>query len=197
MNLPGESPALHLHGLLDLPLADRLQRVLTNLERCPAWQQSGPSAMVHLYAPCERLCPQSELSLVAQALSAAVSKRLHFCLSASHLVVDAAAAQDLGNAAGSRLTQLSLNNCQLHPSFWAAMWAHLPNLQRLWLGTGAVAETPAASLVSYFMNPARPLQLRLSSKWCTEVGGAGQVQQLLQAAGVALVTAVAADRVVP
>jgi hypothetical protein len=193
MNLPAQSPLLRAQAGRDSLLADRLRRALTNLERCPAWQQSGASATVYLCAPYEDMLPQSELSQVFQALSAVVSKSLHLSLHAPHLVIDAAAAQALGSAVGPRLTELSLDACQLHPSFWAAMWAHLPNLQQLVLERDASPVMPAASLVSHCLNATRPLKLKLSRKWRTELGGVEQAQQLLQAAGVTLVTVVKAD----
>jgi hypothetical protein len=196
MKFPTQRPVLHLHaGLDEDPSTDLLRRALANIERCPAWQHSGPCAAVwldtmHRFPPYFQ---QSQLHQVLQALSALVSKRLHFGLEAYEHVVDATTAQTLGDAVGPRLTGLLINSCQLHPSFWAAMWAHLPNLQQLLLGEYIEPVLPAARLVSYCMNAPRPLQIKISDSWQPELDLVWQAQQLLKRAGVTLVTVVDAE----
>jgi hypothetical protein len=169
--------------------ADLLHRALTNLERCPAWQQSGPCVGLRVIESSTPVYP-AYFKHMLEALPALVSKSVHLNLYAPQVVMDGATVQDLSTAVGARLTGLILDACQLPDEFWPAMWAHLSGLQELTLGNDIASELTASSLVSYCKATTHPLQLELSQGWCTKLGGAGQLQQQLQQSGVTQVTVV-------
>jgi hypothetical protein len=133
--LPTQRPSLDLPLGINqqhmLPQAALLQRILANLERCPAWQQSGPCVELGLGTACNQVTRYAQ---VFAALPALASKSLHLVLHAPQLLMNKAAVQELSTAVGAHLTGLSLAACKPSANFWPAMWAHLPALQQLSLG---------------------------------------------------------------
>jgi hypothetical protein len=197
-SLPAQRPVLkvpivwHQHPEQLLQVANLLCRALTNLERCPAWQQSGPCVELYLtdlYA--RHSMSAAQLNRLFGALAGLVSKGLHLSIYASKLVMDGVAVQELSTAVGNRLIGLTLVACQLRAKFWPAMWAQLPRLQQLSLdGEDVSARLTARTLVSYCKAATHPLQLELSQDWCSKLGGVDKLQQQLQQSGVTQVTVV-------
>jgi hypothetical protein len=171
LQLPTARPMLQLfysrHTAHTGDIPATLRAALTNLERCPAWQQSGPTVYITLEASesLDSGFNNTDFHLVLGSLSAVASKHVQLCLDARVALLQESAVQTLGTALGERLLTLKLRACQLSNDFWAAVWAHLPGLQRLTLcdplpgaGDGGVSQE---TLTSFCTHAARPLQLKL------------------------------------
>jgi hypothetical protein len=167
-----------------------LRPALANLERCPAWQHSGPCIELSLSAYNDQPFHPAEIMQVFGALAALASKSLYLSIDASKLVMDKAAVQQLSTAVGHRLTGLTLSACKLRANFWPAMWADLPGLQQLRLWGDVSSRLNPHSFMNQLKAATHPLRLELSQGWCTVQGRADQLQQRLQQSGVTQVTVV-------
>jgi hypothetical protein len=140
-----------------------LRSALTNLERCPAWQQSGPVVRLHLSTEDsdEMPCDGEDFSAMVRVLPHLVSKQLHLIIEAHYLVMDTQAVQELGDTMCTRVVHLELQRCQTAQGFWPAVWAHLPGLQTLTLHDTLSVPVCLEMLASFCSQATHPLQLKL------------------------------------
>jgi hypothetical protein len=73
------------------------------------------------------------LSTTLGALTLLSDRKVVLYIELPGVPIRAKAVRQLGDTLGSSLKQLILSECSLPPSFWAAVWAHLPGLQYLTL----------------------------------------------------------------
>jgi hypothetical protein len=134
-----------------------LQKALTNLESCPAWQQSGPGVHIIFRSLGER----EALHHLVSPLPLLSNRQVQLSLRAPHFVVGEAVALELGRALSASLTNLHLEKYRLSASFWPAVWGHLPGLQSLSLSDGMTEQVNREDVASFCTSAPRPLQLRL------------------------------------
>jgi hypothetical protein len=169
LQLPTANPELHFYFALGATpgvTPNLVRATLANLERCPAWQQSGTTVYINVMDSVGYDSSHvAEFDQVLEALSAAASKRVKLCLSTRWTWLQKSSLQKLGSALGERLVGLELRACQLGDDFWAAVWAHLPGLQQLDLCDTLSKVTDdaldGATLTSFCSHATHPLQLRL------------------------------------
>jgi hypothetical protein len=178
LQLPTAHPKLRLNCsdiLVDSDnIPSTLRAALTNLERCPAWQQSGTTVSINIVAstsPDDDFY-DTDYDQLLEALSAVASKHVQLGLDAKWALLDEPAVQKLGTALGQRLTGLQLQRCDLCDEFWAAVWAHLPGLQRLTLCDSLldINEISQETLTSFCSHATHPLQLRLGRQLHDRLG---------------------------
>jgi hypothetical protein len=150
-------------------MPELVRRSLVNLMRCPAWQQCGPRVHVRLSTRRGRDMP--ELLSLIPALAPLASKEVKLSIDMEGGDVGASELQQLGFALGSSLTQLVLGECDLSPDFWPAVWAHLPGLQQVTVGSRVRGANVLHELASFCSCATRPLQLRLGQRLYTQVEG--------------------------
>jgi hypothetical protein len=194
LELPSSCPAVEI--TLDNNQEDQefhleqIRDAVTNLGRCPAWQQSGPDVSYWLTGKSKQFGDGQLLVSAVATLSGLANKQLELCISnTSEVLYDASLLEQLGSTVGSSLTHLDLSSGHLSRDFWPAVWAHLPGLQRLSLGMGK--DTIRLEDVAAFCTHApRPLQLCLHMSLSSEVGPAEKLQELSSAWGEPQVTVV-------
>lgn len=130
--------------------------------RARAWQV----AVVSQTLPCPTLLRALRFMLPAPA-----SGCLEMCR------VGAEEVGELGAAVGQTLTSLHLKSSRLQPSFWAALWEHLPQLQRLSLHAGCRGLGEPEQLLA--LCTAAPRALRIEGAF--EDWGRQQLGELQQA----------------
>jgi hypothetical protein len=176
LQLPTARPQLRLNSSYDVAdpgdMLSTLRAALINLERCPAWQQSGPTVDIRVIRDHRH---GGGFYQVLEALSAVTSKHVQLTLDARWALLEESTVQELGRALGHRLIGLELQNGQLCEDFWAAVWAHLPGLQRLTLCDTSCDGLPSnyiirESLTSFCSHATHPLQLRLGRRMYSKLG---------------------------
>jgi hypothetical protein len=177
LQLPTARPELQLHcsHIAGNPggRPNTIHAALANLERCPAWQQSGTT--VHIRVIRDDVEGDSFFQ-VFEALSAVTSRRVQLTLHAESALLQESTVHKLGRALGERLVDLKLQDCLLCEDFWAAVWAHLPGLQHLTLwdpspGPGtANLEVSQETLTTFCSHATHQLQLRLGRKLYDRLG---------------------------
>jgi hypothetical protein len=199
VQLPAECPRLHYnefpYNLTDpSSTPEMLRRAPTNLERCPAWQQSGPIASFCLKSDTHGALP---FSTIIAALPTLVSKQLHIILNTGGFEMGTSEVQVLGAVLGSRLVQLTLSRGLLRKGFWPAVWAHLPGLEQLSITNGVLQREHMCTeglakwdLASFCSQATHPLELRLGKSFYRSLGAAGKLPELCPSNGSAPYVAV-------
>jgi hypothetical protein len=157
----------------------RIRDAVTNLGRCPAWQQSGQAVKFELNdAEADFIDSQSVVEAAA-ALSGLTNKQLQ--LSINHINPDASVMEQLGRALGSSLTHLEIRGSDVSRDLWPAVWAHLPGLQQLSLfywTVGDVFTIHFEDLAAFCTHATRPLKLCLDERVEEGVGSADRLHEL-------------------
>jgi hypothetical protein len=149
-------------------MPDCVRRSLTNLKRCPAWQQCG--SVVHVNLEYDAF-DDTLLGPVLGALAPLGDKEVHLYMKTPDAGVGASEVQQLGGALGSSLKQLVLQECELSDDYWPAVWAHLSGLQQLSIWDGARGAVGAQDLAFFCSRATHPLQLILGPELHQHVGG--------------------------
>jgi hypothetical protein len=105
--------------------------------------------------------PESLAATIA-ALSAFANRQVEVSIDYMEACYTASVVEQLGRALGSGLRQLHIYGGEILKSFWPAVWARLPGLQKLTLGPHAGGAVHLDDLASFCSRAARPLQLGLS-----------------------------------
>jgi hypothetical protein len=197
----GPSPPTTLHftttGMPEaVELPELMRRSLTNLMRCPAWQQCTSRVEISLVSDKDNddIAVLSQLAALAPLSSKEVSVYIDILLG----FMTAAGVQQLGDALGSSLKQLVLGRCILSDDFWPAIGSQLPGLQQLGVRRGVSGAT-AHELANFCSCATRPLQLSLTQelynelRCLREVRAEGQIEGQSREGEVPLVTITAGD----
>jgi hypothetical protein len=165
-----------------------LHKALQNLTRCPAWQRSGPSVALRLGGAASKPWTLAESASVIEELSILSSKQVSVQMGTCS--IGAPQVHQLETALGSSLKHLKLRWCTIDPSFWPAVWRHLPELQRLEVCDERVQQQQQIApgdVASFCSHATHPLQLILSKDLYQAVQG-DQLEQLCRTWGVPQVT---------
>jgi hypothetical protein len=140
----------------DLPL---LQRAVSNLKACPAWQKQ-PAARILLYTPDWYIDDIPDMDVITELLSTLSPLRgPHLQQLGISLKVDFGQqeVQVIASSVGRGLKSLALYGGFIKPSFWPALSQHLPNLRELKLKYTPADDIPG--ITAYLRTVTQPFTL--------------------------------------